>query len=196
MEALKRAVGVRQRCLYCCDSRSADVDHFIPIAVDFTKAFRWNNFIWVCPECNRRKGKRFPVDADQSPLIIDPTRVDPWEHLILDSSTGLLAPRFLGDDFDPRGEVTLEILACMNFEAVSEARKRVIRRYYDAVDYVLTGNSLPRAVANIAREVREDEFGLSVWFALREGAEEARFQQLKREHPKSWRTFVRLAAGT
>ncbi|MGF1342891.1 HNH endonuclease signature motif containing protein [Streptomyces flavovirens] len=192
VDALKSAVGVRQRCLYCCDSRSADVDHFVPIAIDFTKAFRWANFIWVCPECNRRKGKRFPLDPSGAPLIIDPTRVDPWDHLILDTTTGLLAPRFLDDDFDAMGEATLDVLSCINFESVTEGRKRVVRRYYEAIDRVLEASG-PKAFAALAREVEEDEYGVSGWFALREGASEDKFIQLRESYPNCWRTFVRLA---
>lgn len=193
VEALGKSVGVRQRCIYCCDSRSADVDHFVPIAIDFTKAFKWANFIWVCPECNRRKGKRFPLDSEGTPLIIDPTRLDPWNHLILDTANGLLAPRFLDDDFDAKGEATLEVLSCVNFESVTEGRKRVIRRYYEAVDHVLKAEDSPSAFSGVAREVREDEYGIASWFALREGAMERRFLQLKEQHPIHWRTFVRLA---
>lgn len=194
IEVLKKAVGVRQRCIYCCDSRSADVDHFVPIAVDYTKAFNWENFIWVCPECNRRKGKRFPRDASGRPLIIDPTRLDPWDHLILDTATGLLAPRFFGDDFDPKGEATLDVLSCINFEAVTEGRVRVIRRYCEAVDRILEKNGSFVTLSGLAREVREDEYGISGWYAFREGALEERFAQLKERYPDCWRTFVRIAA--
>ncbi|MGW6740277.1 HNH endonuclease signature motif containing protein [Streptomyces sp. NPDC055025] len=193
VDALKSAVGIRQRCLYCCDSRSADVDHFVPIGIDFTKAFKWVNFIWVCPECNRRKGKRFPLDSTGAPLIIDPTRVDPWDHLILDTATGYLAPRFLDDDFDPKGEATLDVLSCINFEAVTEGRKRVIRRYYEAIDRILEASDSSTQFAGLAREVREDEYGVSGWFALREGATEEKFLQLRKNSPHCWRKFVRLA---
>lgn len=193
VEALKAATGVRQRCLYCCDSRSADVDHFTPIGVDFTKAFKWTNFIWVCPECNRRKGKQFPLDSTGAPLIIDPTRIDPWDHLILDTTNGLLAPRFLNNEFDVMGETTLDVLACINFESVTEGRKRVIRRYYEAFERVLETNGSPFQVSGLAREIREDDHGVSTWFSLREGAAEKLPQQLKVKHPQCWRTFVRIS---
>ncbi|WP_372499374.1 HNH endonuclease signature motif containing protein [Streptomyces lichenis] len=193
IDALRTAVGIRQRCLYCCDSRSADVDHFIPIGVDFTKAFKWSNFIWVCPECNRRKGKKFPIDSMGVPLIIDPTRVDPWDHLILDTATGYLAPRFVEDDFDPMGEATLDVLSCINFESVTEGRKRIIRRYYEAVNRVLEANGSPRQLAGLMREVKEDEYGVSTWFALRDGAAEDKFLQMKEDFPRCWRAFVRVA---
>src|SRR6478609_9198531 len=100
IQTLREMTGARQRCVYCCDSRSADVDHFIPIAVDFTKAFRWSNLIWVCPECNRKKGARFPRGKDGNPLLINPVDVNPWDHLVLDTANGYLAPRFMEDDFD------------------------------------------------------------------------------------------------
>lgn len=193
VEALRKAVGVRQRCIYCCDSRSADVDHFVPIAEDYLKAFKWDNFIWVCPECNRRKGKRFPVNDSGDPLIIDPTKVEPWVHLILDTANGLIESRFLEEDFDPMGDATLEVLPCINYESVTEGRRRVIRRYYEALDTVLHGSSAA-GFRNVAREIDEDDYGIYAWFALYEGANEVPFSRLRELYPKYWKTFVRLAS--
>lgn len=185
--------GQRQRCVYCCDSRSADVDHFTPIAVNFSMAFSWKNFILVCPECNRKKGARFPFDDHGKPLIINPTREDPWDFLILDTKTGYLSARFLDDDFDPKGDSTIEVISCVNHEAVVEGRRRVIARYYDAVEAVLEGKNINVASSKLLREVREDEHGIGEWFARREGREEARFAELRVRFPSVWRRFVRQA---
>src|SRR6266511_88140 len=107
---LRRMAGPRGRCFYCSDSWGADVDHFVPIARQVGSTFSWRNMLWVCPTCNRKKGRRFPTGPDGQPLMIDPTRVDPWLHLILDTSTGVLAPRFLSDGPDPKGNATLTVL--------------------------------------------------------------------------------------
>lgn len=77
LDELRRMAGKRNRCLYCSDSRAADVDQYFPIAIDHSRAFAWSNLMWACPECNRRKATKFPIAAGQ-PLVIDPTREDPW----------------------------------------------------------------------------------------------------------------------
>jgi hypothetical protein len=41
VDELRRMAGTRNRCLYCSDSRAADVDHYFPIAVDHFRAFAW-----------------------------------------------------------------------------------------------------------------------------------------------------------
>ena len=195
LEALKEMNGQRQRCVYCCDSRSADVDHFTPISVDYSQAFTWNNFILVCPECNRKKGARFPRDKDGKPLIINPTREDPWDFLILDTKTGYLAARFLDEDFDPKGESTVEVISFINHEAVVEGRRRIIARYNEAVDYLLSSVEPKKSTGKLLREIREDEHGIGEWFARREGSLEPRFSELRARFPSIWRRFVREACS-
>lgn len=196
VDELRKMNGRRQRCVYCCDSRSADVDHFIPIAVDFSRTFSWKNFILVCPECNRRKSARFPVDAEGGALLINPTLEDPWDFLVLDTKSGYLAARFLEDDFDPKGDATIEIMSCVNHEAVVEGRRRVISRYYEALESLLISDNPIRLVPKLIREVREDEYGVGEWFARREGREEPQFQELRNQFPLLWRQFVREVCHT
>ncbi|WP_164784940.1 HNH endonuclease [Streptomyces griseoviridis] len=191
VDALRKMNGQRQRCVYCCDSRSADVDHFTPIAVDFSRTFSWNNFILVCPECNRKKSARFPVDTEGRPLVINPTLEDPWNFLVLDTKNGYLAARFLEEEFDLKGDITIEVISCVNHEAVVEGRRRVISRYYEAVESLLEHDSPASVVAKLMREVREDEYGVGEWFARREGREEPLFQELRNRFPMIWRRFVR-----
>ena len=124
VNTLKWAAGKRARCFYCSDSLAADVDHFTPISTEISKTFDWKNFVWVCPVCNRSKGGRFPVDDIGSALLINPTIEDPWKHLVLDSGTGVLAPRYVADAYDIRGETTLRILTPINFEPAIEGRAR------------------------------------------------------------------------
>jgi 5-methylcytosine-specific restriction endonuclease McrA len=111
VQELTRMAGPRGRCLYCSGSLGADVDHFAPVAHQFGMTFTWENMLWVCPVCNRKKGRRFPTGPNGQPLIMNPAREDPWQHLVLDTSTGVLAPRFVIDGPDPIGEATLVFCA-------------------------------------------------------------------------------------
>jgi hypothetical protein len=186
--------GKRNRCLYCSDSRAADVDHYFPIAIDHSRAFAWPNLMWACPECNRRKAIKFPTAAGQ-PLVIDPTKTDPWSHLVLDIRTGVLAPRFLGDELDPFGDATLDVIVALNYEPVVEGRARTIRRLVAAAEFVLADGDSPDARKALAEQVREDEFGVAPWFGLWEGASDQPFQSLRNAHPRLWKRYIRLVLG-
>jgi 5-methylcytosine-specific restriction endonuclease McrA len=199
ISALKDAAGVRMRCFYCSDSLAADVDHFVPISVNFNSTFQWKNFIWVCPVCNRHKSNRFPVDSMTGiQLLINPTNEDPWIHLILDTDTGVLAPRYWLGNFDMKGTVTLEILEPINYEAAIEGRMRTVTRLREVVSQVPGNGSSPRAVSDGLRrlfaEVRYDDYGVSAWFGLWDGKDEREFRELSTRNPDAWRHFVRYSA--
>jgi len=80
-ETLRRMGGRRQRCMFCEDSRGTDIDHFWPKVPYPERTFVWENLLWVCAGCNRKKGPRFVLDDQGTPLLIDPTAEDPWNHL-------------------------------------------------------------------------------------------------------------------
>lgn len=81
-------------CMYCEDSAGSTIDHFRPKDAYPTRTFEWDNHLWACFLCNTvYKGTQFPLDARGLPLLIDPTRDDPAEHLILAPRTGKLEAR-------------------------------------------------------------------------------------------------------
>ncbi|WP_329240514.1 hypothetical protein OG223_53700 [Streptomyces sp. NBC_01478] len=72
------------RCMYCDDSRGTDIDHFQPLAVAPLRAFVWANHLLACSHCNSNaKRDAYPLAADGSCLLVDPTAEDPAEHLFL-----------------------------------------------------------------------------------------------------------------
>lgn len=87
-------------CMYCEGGRCEDIEHHRPKSVHTEHAFRWPNMLKVCALCNRQKGRRFHAD------LIDPTRDDPFDHLLLAPSTG----QYLARDGDSRGHETLRVL--------------------------------------------------------------------------------------
>ena len=87
--ALSRmAVGI-ERCMYCGDSRGTDIDHFEPVTFAPLRTFEWPNHLLACSSCNSNaKRDSFPCNVNGSPLLIDPTRDEPSEHLALAFSEG------------------------------------------------------------------------------------------------------------
>jgi len=78
-----------RRCMYCGDSLGTDIDHFQPIAKNAARTFDWLNHLLACSHCNsNEKRDQFPSDSEGNPLLIDPTRDDPDQHLFLLLSSG------------------------------------------------------------------------------------------------------------
>lgn len=87
-----------ERCMYCEDSKGTAIDHFWPKADYPAKAFSWLNYVLACSECNSKKSKRFPLDPQGAPLLLNPTEEEPLDHLAFSPSTGKY------ETLTPRGE--------------------------------------------------------------------------------------------
>ena len=91
-------------CMYCGDSQGTDIDHFEPLARNPLRTFDWLNHLLACSTCNsHNKGQRFPLASDGTPLLIDPTTEDPFDHLLLTPSLG----EYHG--LTPKGRATIEV---------------------------------------------------------------------------------------
>ncbi|MFC3983208.1 HNH endonuclease [Streptosporangium jomthongense] len=185
--------GKRARCFYCGDSLGADVDHYWPIALKHSLTFTWKNWLLVCPNCNRHKSDRFPTDSSGNPLLLDPSTRDPWKHLILDVHTGLIAPRYSEEDYDPIGEATLDVLHCLLNESISEGRLRVIKRLRRAVADFLNREEKAEAWERLLQEVAEDDYGVSLWLFAWEGSREDPFSSFKCSFPHLNRRLISFA---
>lgn len=79
-----------EKCAYCEHAISVgyygDIEHFRPKALFPDQTFSWTNLLFSCAICNNaaHKADYFPLAADGSPLLIDPTDPadDPADHLI------------------------------------------------------------------------------------------------------------------
>lgn len=77
-----------ERCMYCEDSKGTAIDHFWPKADYPDRAFIWLNYVLACSECNSKKSKRFPLDPQGAPLLLNPVEEEPLDHLAFSPSTG------------------------------------------------------------------------------------------------------------
>ncbi|WP_354642130.1 HNH endonuclease [Kitasatospora camelliae] len=94
-----------ERCMYCGDNLGTDIDHFEPIARAPLRTFDWQNHLLACAHCNsNQKRDRFPCDpATGEHLLVDPSREDPADHLLLYLESGAY------DALTPKGEATIEV---------------------------------------------------------------------------------------
>lgn len=189
LSSLKTAAGVRQRCMYCCDSRSCDVDHFVPVTLDASKTMSWSNLLWVCTDCNRRKSARY------DPYLLNPFEEDPWRHFVFIEQSGEVAPRWLVDNQeDPYARVTLSILSALQHEAVTEGRRRSYLRMRHAAEAWLgsPGDRLLREA--LVASFREDEYGVGAWLVCHEGRLDAPWPEVERVDPRLARRLRSLAS--
>jgi 5-methylcytosine-specific restriction endonuclease McrA len=59
--ALRRMSRGPNRCMYCEDSSADQIDHFRPKDFYPEAVFVWENYLWSCGRCNRRKNNSFLV---------------------------------------------------------------------------------------------------------------------------------------
>ncbi|WP_202487480.1 MULTISPECIES: hypothetical protein [unclassified Streptomyces] len=83
---LRMAPGVLGCCMYCGGYTATDIEHFEPREHDALKTFVWPNHLLVCGPCNSTyKRDWWQCDEESGePLLIDPTRDNPFTHLWLD----------------------------------------------------------------------------------------------------------------
>lgn len=129
IDKLKKMSGVGNYCMYCSNSASSDVEHFYPKSLFPEKTFDWENMLWTCTPCNRKKGECFPVDQQQ-PLIIDPVSENVWEFLYIDQKFGMLIPHSDTETHNNRAEKTIEILGLESEERdyLRERRLKAIKK--------------------------------------------------------------------
>lgn len=105
------------KCCYC-ERRLPEkghlkaVEHFAPKAIFTGRRNEWGNLLLACAQCNGRKSDKFPVilsDNDRedkvlyvtrprsgTPAIIDPSTVNPEDHIDFDFSTEEWKEHFCG----------------------------------------------------------------------------------------------------
>ena len=193
-QVLASMSGRRQRCMFCGDSRSTDIEHFWPKRRYPQRVFRWENLLWICTGCNRQKGDRLPLDRHRRPLLIDPTAEDPWDFLYFDGHTGNITARYDASSRlpHPKGIQTVDpTLLPLNIEAVTEGRLRTRRNLVRAVRGFLSHGASSSAGGTLEAELLEavrdnDDYGLALWYFRRDGGTEEPFHTLRASHPDTW----------
>lgn len=136
----------------------------------FWLAYEWNNLLPSCADCNRYrkhfdgngygKADRFPVDGERAclpgeefkekALLIDPTKVNPEDHLIFFPEGHVRA-------LTREGEVTIALLGLNDREVLVQQRKEQYkasyRAYVEYIERVRSGDALQ--ILELRQEVNE-----------------------------------------
>lgn len=184
---LQDMAGCTERCMYCEDSHGSDIEHFWPKSTYPERLFVWRNLLLCCAECGRLKGKQFPLDETNDPLLLDPTSDDPWQHLDFDPETGNIVPRFdiERNAFSRKGDATVAILNLDRREALARVYLRTYRRLVkialEAID-----DPDPNADRLVKRLQATDDNGLIAWCIHGTGKTADPFRALRDTHPDVW----------
>lgn len=187
LATLQSMMGVRHRCMYCLDSHGCDIEHFRPKSSYPKWMFKWNNLLLCCTECGRIKGSQFPLDGKR-PMLIDPTKEEPWDYLDFDPITGNMTARFdlQANDFFAKGQYTVSTLQLDRREALAAGYAQTYRKLCAVINGFLNTPGQTKDDL-IARLLQEDEHGLLGWCFKGAGQNELPFSQLKTWHPQVWR---------
>ena len=130
------------KCAFCernVELSSGRIEHFRPKSQYVDLTFDWNNFLYSCEVCNNRKGDKFPLDCDGTPLLIDPTDedCDIYEYLEFYWDEELELTRV--DGKDGREKVVTEILD-LNRKDLRKHRDKQLRILSNFLKFAKDGN--------------------------------------------------------
>jgi uncharacterized protein (TIGR02646 family) len=130
------------KCAFCerkVELSAGRIEHFRPKSQYVDLTFDWNNFLYSCEVCNNRKGDKFPLDCDGTPLLIDPTDedCDIYEYLEFYWDEELELTRV--DGKDGREKVVTEILD-LNRKDLRKHRDKQLRILSNFLKFAKDGN--------------------------------------------------------
>ena len=187
---LQNMMGPRQRCMYCVDSHGCDIEHFQPKASFSKWMYRWNNLLLCCTQCGRLKGSKFPL-FNSKPLLLDPSKEEPWKYLDFDPTTGNITARFdiLSNAFQIKGEETVITLQLDRREALAVGYQQTYKKLNQRISLFLQTPTPPQIL--IYDLIEHDEHGLLGWFFKGNGQSEPILIHLKTQYPSVWKACVR-----
>lgn len=185
LQTLQSMMGPRQRCMYCMDSHGSDIEHFRPKNGFPQRMFRWRNLLLCCTECGRMKGTQFPRQGVR-PLLIDPTKEEPWDHLDFDPVTGNITATFdVGSEtYSPKGLKTSNLLQLDRREALAAGYMKTYRQLTRVITNFLNAPTTSDQLVNALLDA--DEHGLVGWLFKGNGQTEPMPTRLRSDHPEVW----------
>ncbi len=186
ISVLRLMTGKRERCMYCLDSDGTDIEHFRPKAKFPKRMFRWRNLLLCCSKCNSKKDDKFPMQGNR-PLLIDPSKEEPWRYLDFDPDTGNIIARFdlKTNAYFLKGEKTVEVLQLDRREALAAGYIKTYRRLSNKFQRFL--NEPNQSADKLIAELQEaDDHGLLGWCFIGTGQNEAPFKEIKQKNPLFW----------
>jgi len=93
VSALRGLCGPGELCMYCSSNEPSQIEHYRPSSVFPESALEYENYVWSCDICNRKKLDRFPPDTEAGDFILNPLNDNVWDYFFLDEQFGRLISR-------------------------------------------------------------------------------------------------------
>jgi hypothetical protein len=189
--ALKAMCSGAERCMYCEDGCGDEVEHHHPKAFYPGLVFAWENFLFACARCNRRKSTRFPLFSPSPPtvlplsgrtlsglapppgasVLLDPRKDDPLAYFRLDLRDTFrfreVAPKGTPDRL--RAEWTLSVLGLNERDELLKLRRVIYESHLSHLHRAAAARRDPERSHEIAK-IRGAVRGLScgvVWLEMK-----------------------------
>ena len=191
--ALDSMCSGARRCVYCEDSLGCEVEHIRPKSLYPESCFSWENYVYACGLCNKRKSNKFTV-------------FDGTTHELLKITKKTLDNKNKGNDvmINPRNEnpmeyckLDLENKAC-RFVIIENLGKREKAKAKYTFFTMLNLNDVPYEKIRQARENAYSNYfnRLFIYTKFRNELSDARkeiiIQELQKEqHPTVWKEMQR-----
>lgn len=150
-----------RRCCYCEDSSAIDIEHIWPKNFYPSAVLSWNNYLYACGRCNRKKNAKFAILEDNPPRLtslcrrknapivrppegrpafINPRIEDPLEYYWLDIldtfRLTITSPR--PSEAWTRADYTIDVLQLNEKEDLVQGRREAYSSYRDRLATYIT----------------------------------------------------------
>lgn len=120
------------KCGYCEIIEAETIDHFWPQSQYADKIWDWNNYIWCCDRCQRRKGATLPCNA-QGYQMINPREDEPLRFLQIEPMTGVISGLLGNTETVQRAQHTIDVLKLNKRPDLERQRQEL---YLDVLDWI------------------------------------------------------------
>lgn len=110
------------KCGYCEGVEAETIDHFWPQAGYADRIWVWENYIWACDACQRRKRSQPPHDITGH-LMVNPREDEPLFFLRFEAETGKVVAVPVGGATEARGAYTIRLLQLDRRPDLDEERR-------------------------------------------------------------------------
>ncbi len=143
------------KCGYCESIEAETIDHFWPQIAYPDQVWKWDNYIWCCDPCQRRKADFSPMSAE-SHLMVNPREDEPLWYLRIELNTGKLVPLPVGEKIEQRGTLTISRLDLDRRPDLDEQRRLMYHRVLDLVVQIVDPDSSPSRVEHAWQRLQEE----------------------------------------
>lgn len=142
------------KCGYCECIEAETIDHYWPQSPYTDKVWDWDNYIWSCDACQRRKSNHSP-ESPQQHRIVNPREDEPLHYLRLDPTTGKILAIPTGDALQQRGNYTISMLELDQRPDLDEARRLLYKLVVYLIYRIVAPRSLQEEIVVTWRHMQE-----------------------------------------